>query len=67
MVLDERTHKFVVSVGSGGGGRDGKEAVIDVSINNTGCMTRKEGMATMSMEVSMVGMTWFGVAGPYEW
>ena len=57
MVLEERTHKFIVSVGSGGGGIDRKVAIIGVSANNPRPTADKEGMATLSMEVSMVGMT----------
>ena len=64
MVLDERTHKSAVSVGSGGGGKDGKEVVKDVSANNHKPMADKEGMTTLSMEVSTVGMIWSGVVYP---
>ena len=63
-MLYERTHKSIVLVGFGGEGKDGKEAVRDVSANNPRPTTNKEGMAMLSMEVSMVGMTWYGVDGP---
>ena len=66
MALDKRTHKSVVSVGSGGGGKDGKVVVIGVLENNPRPTADKEGMATLSMKVSTIGMTWFSVAGPYE-
>ena len=65
MVLDERTHKSVVSVGSGGGGKDGKVAVIGVLANNPKPTADKEGIATIWMEVSMIRLTWYGVANPY--
>ena len=57
-------HKSIVSLDIGGGGKDRKEAVIDVSTNNPGPMADKEGMVTLSMEVSTIGMTWYGVADP---
>ena len=63
-MLDESTHKYAVSFESCGGGNEGKEAIIDVSVNNPGATTDKDGMASLSMEVSMIGMTWFGVADP---
>ena len=54
-----------MSVGFGGGGKDGKEAIIDVSVNNLEAMDDKDGMAMFSMEVSTVGITWSDVVGPY--
>ena len=63
-MLDERVHKSTVSFDAGGGGKDRKEVVIDVSTNNLEPTADKEGMAMLSMEVSMVGMTWSSVAGP---
>ena len=63
-MLDERVQKSDVSFDSDGGGKDGKEVVRDVSANNIAPMAAKEGMAMLSMEVSMVGMTWSSVAGP---
>ena len=63
-MLEERKHKSALSVGSSGGGKDGKESVRDELVRSLGPMTYKEGMAMLSMEVSIVGMTWTGVAGP---
>ena len=65
MVLDERVHKYVVSVGVDEGGKDGKVVIIGVSTNNPGPTTDKEGMDTMSMVISMVRMTCLGVVDPY--
>ena len=66
MVLDERKHKSTMSVGSGGGGKYGKEVIIDVSANDLETMTGKEGMDTLLMELQMMGMTCSGVVGPYR-
>ena len=49
MVLDERTHKSVVSFGSGGGGKDEKESVKDALMKNLGPTADKDRMATLSM------------------
>ena len=65
-MVDGRTHKSAVSFGSDGGGKDGKEAIRDVSMKKLGSMADKDGMDTLSMEVSTVEMTWFGVAGPHR-
>ena len=66
MVLDERTQKSIVSFSSGGGGKNEKVTVIGVLENNPGPTAYKEGMAMLSMVVSMVGMTWLGVALPCQ-
>ena len=66
MVLDERVHRSIVSLDVGGGGKYGKEVVMEVSAKNMGPTADKEGMAMLSMEVSMIGMTLSGVSGPYE-
>ena len=65
MVLDEIKHKLVVSVGTVGGGRDGKVSAISTSTNNPSPTTDKDGIDTLSMVVSMVGMTCSGVASRY--
>ena len=64
MVLDEIVHKSVVSFSMGGGGKYGKVYVIGTLKKNLGPNTDMEGMDTLSMEVSMVGMTCSGVACP---
>ena len=63
MVLDEIVHNSVVSVGTVGGGRDGKVSAIGASANNLGLTVDKDGMDMLSMVVSMVGMTCLGVVG----
>ena len=63
--MDESMKKFAVSLDAGGGGKYGKEAVMELSTNNPGPIADKEGMDASSMEVSMVGMTLSGVVGPY--
>ena len=65
MVLDVVVHKFVMSIGIGRGGKYGKVSTIGVLQNNTGTKIDMEGMDTLSMEVSMVGMTCFDVVGSY--
>ena len=57
-------HKFVVSLDAHGGGKNGKEIIMEVSKNNRRPTSNKEGVATLSMEVSLVGMTLAGVVGP---
>ena len=64
MVLDEIINKSTMSVGTVGGGRDRKVSTIGDSKNNIGPTTDKDGMDTLSMVVSMVKMTSFGVASP---
>ena len=59
-------HKSTMPFDSYGGVNEGNEAIIDVSPNNPRDMADKDGMATLSMEVSTVGMTWSGVASPYR-
>ena len=65
MVLDVIVHKSSMSVGIGGCYMDEKVSAIGVLENNPEPMVEKEGMDTLSMAVSMVGMTCFGVVGPY--
>ena len=66
MVVDEIVHNSVVLVGVGGGGIYGKVFAIGASANNLGPTTDKEGMETLSMVVSMVGMTCSSVVSPCE-
>ena len=40
--MDESMHKYAVSLGAGGGGKNGKEAVMAVSGNNLGPTTNNE-------------------------
>ena len=64
MVLDESVQKSTVSIGAGGGGKDGKVSVRGVLANNPGPKEDKEGMEMLSMVVSVVGMTCSGVDDP---
>ena len=66
MVLDVIVHKFVVSDIKGRGGKYGKVSTIGVLENNTGPTTDMEGMDTLSMAVSMVGMTCSDVVAPTD-
>ena len=50
-------HKFDMSVGEGGGGKDKKVSVNRVLENKPGTTTYREGMETLSMVVSIVGRT----------
>ena len=65
MVLYVIVHKSVVSVDVGRGGKYGKVSPIRVLENNPRPTTDMEGMDTLSMEVSMVGMMCSDVASPY--
>ena len=65
MVLDEIVKNYAMSVDVGGVGRDGKVFTIGTSTNNPRPTKDKEGMATLLMVISMVGMTCFGVVSPY--
>ena len=65
MVLDDSMHKFAVSVGVDGSGKDRKVVVSGVSTNNLGCTVDKDRMDIVLMVVSMVGMMCSGVAIPY--
>ena len=65
MVLDESMHKFAVSLGAGGGGTKGKEAIMEVSVNNLGPTANNEGVAVSSKAVSIVGITLGTVVNPY--
>ena len=65
MVLDVIVHKFVVSVRKGRGGKYGKVSPIGVLENSPRPTIDMEGMDTLSMVVSMVGMTCSDEAGPY--
>ena len=64
MVLDEIVHNLAVSVSTVGGGRDGKVSSMGALENNPSPTVDKERMETLSMVVSMVGMTCFSVVGP---
>ena len=57
-------HKSIVLLGAGGGGKVGKEDIMEVLVNNLGPTTSIEEMVASSIEVSMVGMTWSSVANP---
>ena len=63
-MLDESMHKFVVSLGSIGGGKNGKEVVMVISRSNSVPTANNEGVVVFSKEVSKVGMTLVGVVGP---
>ena len=64
MLLDEIVHNSTMSVSMGGGNRDGKVSAIGTSTKNTSPIVDNDGMDTLSMVVSMVGMTCFDVANP---
>ena len=64
--MDESMHKSAVLRDAGGGGKDGNEAVMEVSTNNLGPIATMNGMATLSMEVSMVVMALSCVFEPYR-
>ena len=64
MELDEIINKSTMSVGTVGGGRDGKVSAIGASANNHGPIADKDGMDTLLMVVSMLEMTCSSVVGP---
>ena len=64
MVLDESMHKSVVLIGVSGGGTKGKEAIIEVLVNNLGLTANNEGVDSLSMAVSIVGITLAHLVGP---
>ena len=66
MVLDESMHKSIVLLGANGGGKNEKQFVMDVQVNNWGLRANNEGVGALSKEVSTVGMTLAGTVGPYE-
>ena len=64
MVLDESMHKFLVLLSVYGGGKDGKGAIMELSMNNPGPTAVKGGRTALSIDVSMVRMTLDGAASP---
>ena len=62
--MDVILHKSTMTVGVGGGGKDGKVSIIGVLENKLGITLDKEGMEMLSMVVSMVGMMCLDVASP---
>ena len=65
MVLDVIVHKSTISFAVGRGGKDEKVFVIGVLENKPEPTTYKEGIDTLSMAVSMVGMMCSRVVGPF--
>ena len=65
MLQDVIVHKYDISVNEGGGGKDKKVSIIGELENNIGPRTDMEGMDTLSMVVSIVGSTCFGVVGHF--
>ena len=62
-MLDDSMHKFVVSLGVGGGDTKGKGAIIEVSVNNPGPTFNNSGMVVLLTVVSMVGIIVIGAIG----
>ena len=65
MVSDVIVHKSDTSVGVCGGGKEKKVSVIGIMENNSRPTSDKEGREALSIEVSMVEGTCFGVASPF--
>ena len=57
-------HKFNISVDEGGGGKYKNVSVIRVMENKPKPTTNNDGMDALSMAISIVGRTCFGVASP---
>ena len=64
MVLDVIVHKSSISVRVDGGGKVRNVSIIGMLENNPEPTTDKEGMETLLMAVSMVGMTWSSKGSP---
>ena len=64
IVLDVMVQKSPISFGIDGGGKAEKVAIIGVLENKPMTIADKEGINTLSMEVLMVVIICYGVAGP---
>ena len=65
MILDVIVHKYDISFGEGGGGKDKKVSGIGVLVNKSVPSEDRDGMDTLSMVVLIVGRTCSGVAIPF--
>ena len=62
--MDESMHKYSISLGTDVGGKNRKEDVMVISVNNLGPRANNEGVVAFLKEVSIVGMALARAVGP---